>query len=224
MELPFTADQFLNLFREYNTAIWPAQIAAYLLGFAAVFLTHRKEIRLKKSILAILGIFWIWMGGLYHLMFFSTINGAAYLFGAFFILQGVLFLFAGAGRRQPEFEFMFRNDAYGWTGSLFILYAVLIYPVIGSLLGHSYPQAPLFGVAPCPTTIFTFGILLWTRGRVPGWLLVIPTLWSIVGFLAALRLGIREDIGLLVAGLVGAAMLLYRNRHQAQKRMTPSPG
>jgi hypothetical protein len=70
----------------------------------------------------------------------------------------------------------------------------------------------MFGVAPCPTTIFTFGLLLWTRGRVPGWLLAVPTLWALIGFTAALTLGILEDTGLLVAGLLGTGLLLYRNR------------
>ena len=30
--LPFTAEQFLAVFVNYNNAIWPSQIAAYLLG------------------------------------------------------------------------------------------------------------------------------------------------------------------------------------------------
>ena len=30
--LPFTHEEFIAVFRVYNTAIWPAQIVAYLLG------------------------------------------------------------------------------------------------------------------------------------------------------------------------------------------------
>lgn len=210
MDLPFTADAFLDLFREYNTAIWPAPVIAYLLGFTAVALALRKRPASGRTILAILALFWIWMGAVYHLMFFSAINRAALLFGGLFIAQGILFLIAGLGRRPPGFGFS--GDAYGAAGSLFILYAVLIYPVLGTLLGHGYPYAPMFGVAPCPTTIFTFGILLWVKNSIPAWLLIIPLLWSFVGFSAALNLGMREDFGLLVAGLAGASLLLYRNR------------
>ena len=36
--LPFTPDQFLNVFVKYNHAIWPVQIGAYLLGGIAVAL------------------------------------------------------------------------------------------------------------------------------------------------------------------------------------------
>jgi Family of unknown function (DUF6064) len=38
MTLPFTQDQFFAVFENYNRAIWPAQIAAYLLGGLAVVL------------------------------------------------------------------------------------------------------------------------------------------------------------------------------------------
>jgi hypothetical protein len=40
--------------------------------------------------------------------------------------------------------------------------------------------------------------------------LIIPFLWSLLGFSAAVQLGIREDIGLLVAGLAGTGLLIAR--------------
>lgn len=214
MDLPFTTEQFLNIFKDYNTAIWPAQLIAYLLGFTAVAFAFHRQASAGPWVLAILGLFWSWMGAIYHILFFSSINKAAVLFGSLFLVQGVLFIYTAA--KQPP-DFGHSADGYGITGSLFIHYAVLIYPILGALLGHGYPHAPMFGVAPCPTTIFTFGILLWARDPIPGWLLVIPVLWSIIGFTAVLRLGIRKDIGLLVAGAVGAVMILYRNRKRKRE-------
>jgi hypothetical protein len=92
-----------------------------------------------------------------------------------------------------------------------ILYAMVLYPILGSLFGHVYPQSPTFGL-PCPTTIFTFGLLLWTDLKVPKSVLVIPFVWSLIGFSAALSLGILEDTGLLVAGVVGLILLLLRDK------------
>jgi hypothetical protein len=60
----------------------------------------------------------------------------------------------------------------------------------------------MFGVAPCPTTIFTIGMLLLARGRWIAWLSIIPFLWSLVGLAAALQLGIPEDFVLPLAGVV----------------------
>jgi uncharacterized protein DUF6064 len=46
--------------------------------------------------------------------------------------------------------------------------------------GHRYPEMPMFGVTPCPVTIFTFGLLLLTVRPVPRSLFVIPFVWSAV--------------------------------------------
>jgi hypothetical protein len=70
-------------------------------------------------------------------------------------------------------------------------------------------HSPVFGVAPCPTTIFTFGLFLLTSGKMPKYLIAIPFIWSIIGFFAALNLGILEDIGLIIAGVSGTIMLVF---------------
>lgn len=207
MDLPFTGEQFLAVFERYNLAIWPLQIVAYALGLVAVALAVRPVWVSDRIICAILAFSWLWMGAVYHLAYFSVINGAAIAFGALFIVQGVLWLLVGVVR--PRLAFRVKFGASSMLGGLLILYAMVAYPIIGSLLGHGYPRSPSFGVAPCPTTIFTFGLLLWTRVRVPICLLVIPLLWSAIGFSAALTLGIYEDIGLPIAALSGTALLLW---------------
>ena len=84
------------------------------------------------------------------------------------------------------------------------------------LLGHGYPRSPSFGVAPCPTTIFSFGLLRLTSAKVPRSVLVIPFLWSLLGFTASFLLGVPEDIGLVVAGVLSVGLLLWRDRTTVQ--------
>ena len=213
--LPFTVDQFLGVFEQYNQAIWPMQIVAYLLGLAALTLTVIKIRDADQIISVILAFFWVWVGIVYHLMYFRTINGAALGFGVLFIIQGILLLVFGVIR--PKRSFQLTTNPYAITGVVLIVYAMLVYPLIGMLLGHGYPRSPGFGVAPCPTTIFTFGLLLLTTARVPKTLLVIPFLWSLLGFSAALSLGIREDVGLIVAGVLSVGLLLWRDHTTVQK-------
>jgi hypothetical protein len=86
-----------------------------------------------------------------------------------------------------------------------------VYPVLGQLGDHPYPRSPSFGM-PCPTTIFTLGLLLLTRGRVPWWLIVIPAVWAAIGTSAAITLGIREDLGLAAAALALMVVLSLRGR------------
>ena len=110
-------------------------------------------------------------------------------------------------------------------GGRFVLYAMVIYPALGLALGHGYPSAPMFGVAPCPLTIFTLGLLLWANAdaRLPKGLLVVPVLWSLLGVTAALQLGIREDLGLLVAGVTTVVVLLGQRLSRRPVRPRSGP-
>ena len=94
---------------------------------------------------------------------------------------------------------------------LFCLFALVAYPLLGWLAGHGGPRAAVFGVAPAPTVIFTFGMLLMLEGRAPLTLAVIPLLWSLAaGSAAVLRLGILEDVSVLLAGVVGFGLLVWK--------------
>ena len=210
--IPFTIDQFLSVFERYNDAVWPAQLFLYAIGVLAICLTFQRKVDFSRSISLILSMLWIWMGFVYHFWFFSTINRAALLFAAFFVLQGILFFMAGV--YENNLTFQFRPDLFGVTGGIFLIYALVIYPALSYWLGHRYPAAPTFGL-PCPTTIFTFGMLLWTNRRAPLYLLAIPFAWSLLGISAAISLGMIEDYGLLVAGLVGSSLIILRDSQAA---------
>ena len=212
MTLPFTEDQFFAVFENYNSAIWPAQIMAYLLGGLAIVLAFGNASYRGRVISAVLAIFWIWMGIAYHWVYFSAINKAAYLFGLGFILQGLLFLWFGV--IKGNLSFGYQKNFNGLVGSLFIIYSTVVYPLLGQALGHEYPITPMFGVAPCPTTIFTFGLFLWAPTGVSWQLIVIPFLWSLIGFTAAFLLSVREDFGLLVASILGLILLAAQHRRR----------
>ncbi len=209
MKTPFTVDQFLDVFKNYNESVWPMQVIFYLMGLVVIYLVFRPVPKSQKIISIVLAFLWLWMGIVYHLVFFTAINKAAYLFGSIFILQGVLFLFYGVF--QNKLSFKFRSDLYGLTGIVLILFALIVYPVLGFFLGHIYPSSPTFGL-PCPTTIFTLGMLLLSDKKCPVAILIIPFIWSVIGFMAAFNFGIEEDTGLLVAGLLTIPMLIMRNR------------
>ena len=178
----------------------------YALALVAVVLAARSTPS-GKWVAAVLALFWAWMGLVYHIGFFTTINKAAYGFGALFAVQSVLFLYTGVFR--PDLSFRFERNLRGIAGAVLMVYALVAYPLLGHALGHSYPHAPTFGL-PCPTTIFTFGLLLWAADKLPWWLLIIPALWALIGTMAALKLGIIEDLGLPVAAFISGVLLLRR--------------
>ncbi len=193
MDIPFTTEQFLDIFRDYNQALFPIQLVTYLSGLLTIYCLWRPSPAGNRLISAVLGVYWLGMGAGYHLQWFSSINNAAYLFGIAFILQGLWFLTTGLLSNRLRFS---------GTGHSH------------SLMGHHYPAMPVFGLAPCPTTIFTFGVLLLADSRIPVPGLVIPLLWSLIGVSAAVHLGMWEDIGLVIAGITGTILIIRSNRHR----------
>jgi hypothetical protein len=148
------------------------------------------------------------MGVAYHFAFFTGINPAAWMFGAAYLAAAGLFAWhASAGKLR----FARPAGANGATGLAVISYALVGYPTIGWLAGHAYPYMPTFGL-PCPTTIFTLGVLLLARGPVSLWLLVVPFAWTIIGTVAAVKLGVIQDLGLPVAAVIVASVLASRVR------------
>ena len=210
MNLPFSLTDFLNVFKDYNQSVFPLQIVFYLAAFLCVYLLFTANQNTTRIISITLAFLWLWMGVVYHIIFFSEINKAAYIFGGLFILQGIMF--AGCGLIRKKLSFAHTKSTSNIAGIILITYALIIYPVLGHNLGHAYPYSPTFGL-PCPTTIFTLGILLFANKKMPMHLLIIPLLWSVIGFTAALTLTIYEDIGLLVASLTATTLLLISNKN-----------
>jgi hypothetical protein len=208
--LPFNSEQFFAVFASYNAAIWPLQIGAYLLGAVAVALLSSRRQGTDRRIVAILAAMWLWTGLVYHAIFFAAINKAAYLFAVLFIVQSAALTHTGVYRSDVRFSLHPRWATR--TGFLFIGYAAVLYPLLGISTGHRYPDMPMFGVTPCPVTIFTFGMLLMTAPSLSRWLLVIPFVWSLIGGSAAILLDVPQDWFLLVSGLIAVPLIAFRKR------------
>lgn len=213
MQMPFTPEQFFGVFERYNLAVWPAQVIIYILAIVAFSLVFKPAKHSSRIISGILGAFWLWVGIAYHWAFFTSINPVAKIFGAFFVLQGLILLLEGVFRNRIHFAF--NKDWRSFTGLVIAIFGPVAYPVIGYFLGHNYPSSPTFGL-PCPTTIFTFGMLLMAV-RLPKYVAVIPFLWSLLGFSAAVSMGVKEDISLLLAGLIGFIAIMFRRKTAAEQ-------
>jgi hypothetical protein len=222
MTPPFTVAEFLAVFAAYNAAIWPFHIAAYGLGLvalAAVFVPYPHLARLAFAALALL---WVFTGFGYHLLFFATINPIAPVFAAFFVLEGLLLL--ASAIRPGSLRLALGQDIRSLAGLVTIAYALVIYPALGFWAGHGGMAGPMFGVAPCPTTIFTLGVLMIARGAWVIWLSVIPILWSLIGLAAAIQLGIPEDLAMPVAGMFLAGILGARAWARRISQPDPASG
>jgi hypothetical protein len=199
--LPFTRAEFFQTFAEYNSAIWPVQVgvAAWGVALAVLLLAPVGRTWATRIVAGSMALFWIFQGVVYHWLFFTGINPAASVFGALFVIAGAVF--AWEGLVTGRLRLCVAHGARRWGAALLIGYSVVVYPALALVL-HPYPQTPLFGVAPCPTTIFTLGVLLTARHPVPLGIAAIPLLWALVGTSAAWLLDVPADLGLAVAAAV----------------------
>ncbi len=213
MQLPFTVEQFYGVFREYNTTLWPAQVFLVALALAAIALVVVPGRWSGVGVSAILAFLWAWLGLAYHLAFFTSINPLAYAFAGISVTGAVIFLWHGVVRRKLEFRLA--RGARTVVGLSLIVFALAVYPAWSIAVGHRYPGLPTFGL-PCPTTIFTVGLLAFAVAPYPRSPFVVPVLWCFVGAQAAFLFGVPQDLGLVVAGIVGI-VLLARSRVAAAK-------
>ena len=207
MRLPFTVREFFEVFARYNAAIWPMQVVLVALAVLCVLLVHTRFALRSRVVSWILAGLWLWTGLAYHLAHFAAINPAARLFGALCLGQGILFAWVGAGGRKLLLDRP--AGVPGLVAWVLIAFAIVVYPYVSWLSGHPYMASPTFG-APCPTTIFTFGMLWLARPPLPRYVLAVPLIWSAIGGSAAFALGVRQDLGLVAAGVSGLWLLLAR--------------
>ena len=204
-----TTEQLLEAFALYNRSIWPLQWVAYLLALVAIVAPWRPSRRSAALVRAILALFWLWIGLVFWWPSRSGFPPAVVL-AALFVLQGLLFLYQAI--RSPV-VLSWAAGPHAMVGLVLVAYA-LIYPLVGLLVGHTYPTMALSVLFPCPLIVLTFGLLLGSRGPVPKVLLVIPLIWALSG-VYWVSLGMVEDIGLVV-GAVLATVLIWRRDQQAK--------
>ena len=201
--LPFDRYALLSLLSRYNEAVWPWQVLWLALAFAALGLLHpaTRTAFKTRGVAAILAGLWAWMAVVFHFAFFRTIQPAAWLFGAVSLLQaaglawyGVVHDGFAADASAPPAPW---RTAAAWA---LIGYALLAYPMLGWEQGLRFPATPTFSV-PGPTTIYTVGLMLLAGPAVPRVLFIVPVLWALVGSMAAMTLGLTQDLMLWLAGI-----------------------
>ena len=210
MQLPFTREQFFDLFVAYNEGLWPAVVALWI---ATVIVALRLSTRPPHDrwVSALLAGHWAWSAIAYHVAFFTSINPAAWLFAALFLGQAVLFFRVGVMQRRLSFAPW--GNAWAPLAWGLIAYS-LAYPVINALDHRSLLRIPTFGL-PCPTTIFTAGVLMLATPRC--WSLsVVPVIWSAIGGSAAFLLGVFADVALPIAG---AALAIFSVRSSTPEQL-----
>ena len=141
MSLPFTRDQFFDVFAAYNASLWPFALALWLLTVGAVAMLARDRPGAARIFSLLLAIQWAWAALAYHAAFFSAINPAAWFFAALFLIEAGLLAWMGALRNTLHLS-RARSPRHYLSWAL-VGYA-LLYP---GIVWAPPPNAPLNGAS-----------------------------------------------------------------------------
>jgi Family of unknown function (DUF6064) len=214
--------QFLAAFGRADTAAWPMQIVSYAVALAIVGLALWPARRWSSPLIcALAAAYFAWIG----IGYFTWLSPGFSLGGAWavvFTLQAVLLVVTGAVRR--DLVIRPRWDLSSGLGAVFIAYALIGYPLVGVLGGHALRVVPLFGVSPCASVTFFFGLLLWAVPPVPAYLLFLPLAWALNAAPSNMATGVVVDYGMLAAALVTTGWILWRDRAAGSAWRTVTAG
>ena len=176
--LLFSPQTYFRLFELYNIEWWPLQILALAFGVAVLALGWRGGDRAGRAIAAMLALSWLWVAWGFHWQRYASINLAAGYFAWAFAAQGLLLFWLGVvrGRFTPA-PTSTMQSRFGFG---LLLFALVVIPLLGPLLGRSWTQAEVFAMAPDPTALATLGVLLLADGRTSYALYPIPVAWCLI--------------------------------------------
>ncbi len=184
-------------------------LLTYVLAIIAFLMVFRKSEYSTRVVSLILAFLWLWIGIVFGIIVFGPtptvlagidMTGSWYLFGSIFAIHGIILLYFGVIKDTASYAW--KPDYRHYVGLLIIVFGLVIYPFVGVLTGRVFPEYPVFGIAPCPVTLFTIGLLLWSDVKPSLPLLAIPIFWAFMGIVPVLFYGIFADIGTILAGIV----------------------
>jgi Family of unknown function (DUF6064) len=203
-------NQFLAAFGRADTTAWPMQIVWYLAAVAMVGLALWPARWWSSPLICgLAAAYFAWIG-IGCFAWLSPGIGLSGVWATVFTLQAVLLVVAGIARR--DLVIRPRWDLSSALGGVFIAYALIGYPLVGVLGGHALRAAPLFGVSPCATVTFFFGLLLWAVPPAPKYLLLVPLAWALNAAPHNVATGVVVDYGMLAAALITTGLIIWRDR------------
>jgi hypothetical protein len=204
--LLFAPRTYWRLIERHNDALWPAQVLALLAGGAILLCLFRPRPGSSQAVSGVLALAWGWVAWSFLWGSYAAINWAAAYVAPVFVLQALLLV--GLGRRLC---WAFERSTRGLVGLGLFLYALVLHPFAGRILGRSIRTAEVFGIMPDPTAIATLGLVLMASGRGTALLFVVPVAWCVASWATLHTMGAPDAwVPLLAIGLtVGAQMFRH---------------
>ena len=208
--IPFSKDVFLIVVQRYAEAMQPSQVIAFLMGCAMVDMVRRPRASSSRLICGLLATAWLWIGYIYYGSYIVGLSWAGWIAAAAFVLQGILLFVFGTVRDAMALQYERGITANAGIG--FMLYGLFVYPATAVATGVEPGSAPVIGLAPDSTLLFTLGILLVAKNRTPLLLALLPLGLAAASGISAILIGLPEDYVMLPAATGALVLIVMKNR------------
>lgn len=202
--LLFSQPAYYGIFEQINAAFWPgAHMVSLLVGLAIAGALWWPGKWSSQVVYGLLAIIWAWTGGYFMALEYAAINWAAtYVVPAFFV-QALLFAGAALSGRGLALQEKPLRPAV-----LMFVFAVIMYPATGVVLGRPWQAAEVFGLSPDPLVAATLAVLLASKGRLSSTTWILPLAWVALSGLTLWMLGSAEWILLPTFALLCVVMAI----------------
>ena len=201
-----STETWWNQIGTYNNAIFPMQIIIMIVAIILTyFLFAKPGTKTNKMMKAYLSFTFAWNGIIFFLIFGKELPGI-FLGAPLFIIVAILFAWDIFGNKTQ-----LRLPDIKWRRYLMMFWILLafLYPLIGLAFGHYYPKTCIFGVMPCPTTVFALALLVAAIPKVDKKVYVLLLVWALPAFGKCLgALNLYEDCVLFWTGIYALIMLI----------------
>lgn len=199
-----TTETFWNQMGAYNESTLPVQI---IMMIVAVVLTYfvfaRASARVNTFMKLFLSFAFAWNAIVFFLIFARSI--VSVVASVLFIIIAILF---ALDIFKKKIEFRFPVTRWQRYLTVFWIFLVFLYPVIGMALGHKYPGTCM-PMAPCPLTVFAIALVAAAIPHVDKKVYIMLLPWAILSLPKCLgALDCYEDCTLFLAGVYGLVLLV----------------
>lgn len=205
--IPFSIEVYIRLIERYAETFWPMSVVAFIVAAIAVFICFKPGKFGNRMLGVYLAAAWFWIGTVYYGNFFTGLNWAAWFSAGLFVVQGALL-----GVYHNRIEVLYLPTVAGRVGMLFMLFALIAYPALGAWAGLKFSAAPIVGLHPEPTILFTLGVLLLSSPKIYWRLIALPILAALISGVAAWMMDWPHDVLVLAAGALACVLTLRSTR------------
>ncbi len=200
------AEKWWSQISIYNEAIFPMQIAVLAIAFVLTcFLFAKPGPKINKMMKAYLSFIFAWNGIVFFLIFGKELPGK-FLGIPLFVLLAILMAW---DIHADKIQLKLPETSWQKYLTAILILCSFLYPLIGYIFGHYYPEACTFGVMPCPTTVFALALLAAAIPEVVKKVYILLLLWALPAFGKCLgAMDLYEDCILFWVGVYAMIMLI----------------